>query len=153
LTCESPVLINYQARWGSNARSTYSRTALVNRRRAYWSILTLSESLRRILAGMLVNYPLMVVQRRSNSFSSAGAGIMRQPSADDLDAAQQLVESARGDRQGIIAAAAQHDQPYAEPDSTKTPSISPAAENGQVDAPMMEEANGLGQACRYVHAP
>lgn len=78
---------------------------------------------------------------------------MRQPSADDLDAAQQLVESARGDRHGIIATTAQHDQPYAEPDSTRSPSVGRAPEHGQFDAPMMEESNGLGQACRYVHAP
>lgn len=99
---------------------------------------------------MLITYPLMDVLRHSSSFSSAGAVLMRQPSADDLDAAQQLIESARGDRQGTIAAATQRDQPYAEPDSTRSPSVSLAPEHDQFDAPMIEEPNSLGQVCRYV---
>lgn len=101
---------------------------------------------------MLVTYPLMDVLRHSSSFSSVGAGLMRQPSADDLDAAQQLVESARGDRQGTHAASAQNDPPYREQDSNTTPSIGRVPENGQSDASTMDESNGLGQVCRYVQA-
>ena len=99
---------------------------------------------------MLATYPLMDVLRDSSSFSSAGAGLMRHPSADDLDAAQQLVESARGDRQVPHAIYTQHDQHYIEPDSSTSPSIGQPPENGPSDSSIVDESNGLGQVCRYV---
>ena len=114
--------------------------------RLYFSL----KGLDGIVAGMLVSYPRMNVLRDSSSFSPAGASVMRQPSADDLDAAQQLVESARGDRQGNHAATAPPDQPYSEPDPTKSPSNGRTPERSHFDAPIADEVNGLGQVCRYV---
>ena len=73
---------------------------------------------------------------------------MRQPSADDLDAAQQLVESARGERQGTHASSSQPDQAYATTNSTTIPSTGQTTEAGQYHVAVMEESNGLGQACR-----
>ena len=117
---------------------------------AYRSTSLYFQGLHGIVAGMLVTYPRMNVLRNSSSFSPAGAGLMRQPSADDLDAAQQLVESARGDRQNNHAANAQPDQPYPEPGSAKSPSNGRTPERGHFDAPIADEVNGLGQVCRYV---
>jgi hypothetical protein len=100
---------------------------------------------------MLATHPLMEVLRHSVAFPSPGAGLMRHPSADDLDAAQQLIESARGDRQGTIVATAQRDQPYVELGSTRSLSVGRVSENDHFDTPMTEETNSLGQVCRYVY--
>jgi hypothetical protein len=93
----------------------------------------------------------MDVLRHSSTFSPAGADLMRHPSAEDLDAAQQLVESARGDRQGTLATNGQRDQqPYAETNMTtgRTPNTGQTAESDHSNAPMMDDSNGLGQICR-----
>ncbi len=97
---------------------------------------------------MLISQPLMDVLRQSSSFSSSGAGLMRQPSADDLDAAQQLVESARGERQGTHTSTGQHEQTYPDPSIRTSPDNGQAPEVGQFHAIATEESNGLGQVCR-----
>lgn len=80
---------------------------------------------------------------------------MRQPSAEDLDAAHQLVSSARGERHGSQVT---HDGHVSDA-ATENSHVSRASPRPDVvEAPRLsseipdlrEDGGGLGQICRYV---
>ncbi|EHY52687.1 GATA factor SREP [Exophiala dermatitidis] len=89
---------------------------------------------------------------RSAPFGSERENLMRQPSAEDLDAAHQLVSSARGERSGSHVL---HDG-HAGDQATDTPRLnrpSPRAETRDLPRPsselsdQREDTTGLGQVC------
>lgn len=93
--------------------------------------------------------------QRSSSFGGEGESLLRQPSAEDLDAAHQLVSSARGERHGSNIPLENHatdsttDQnplPVSPRPTDAAQSPRPASE--QFD--QTEDSSGLGQICRYV---
>jgi hypothetical protein len=109
---------------------------------------------------MLAVQPMMAALRRSNSNRSDHPSILRQPSAEDLDAAHQLVSSARGERLSPPTAGNER-----HPSIAHSPSPGPAdpAAHAQIQhdhAPRHSEASGMevmerepagfSQMCRYV---
>ena len=106
---------------------------------------------------MLAVYPGMDALQRANSFNSINSRVelMRQPSAEDLDAAHQLVSSARGERSGNFAMSegiSRHDEPRQQPSSaaaTETPRESVEKPVSGNNTSVAEEPQG-GQICRYV---
>lgn len=100
---------------------------------------------------MLAVRSAMDALHRSTSFGSDREILIRQPSAEDLDAAHQLVSSARGERHGSRIT------PANEPatDNAHMSRVSPIPET--TDAPrsssevseQREDATGLAQVCRY----
>ncbi|EXJ94525.1 GATA-binding protein, other eukaryote [Capronia coronata CBS 617.96] len=89
---------------------------------------------------------------RSASFGSERESLMRQPSAEDLDAARQLVSSARGERTGSHIVHDGHLSDTAT-DSARLNQLSPRVESH--DRPrsaselpeQKEDISGLGQVC------
>lgn len=94
---------------------------------------------------MLAVRGAMDALQRSASFSSQRDSLMRQPSAEDLDAAHQLVSSARGERHGSQQHLAHdnHFRPVSPgPDMTDAPRATSELSE------QTEEPSGLGQMCR-----
>jgi hypothetical protein len=76
---------------------------------------------------------------------------MREPSAEDLDAAHQLVSSALGERHGSLASqGAQHHDPGLEASTTRqpTPPLDSTANDAVEELPEQSEVVS-GQTCRY----
>jgi hypothetical protein len=106
---------------------------------------------------MLAVHSAMDALQRSASFGPERDGLMRQPSAEDLDAAHQLVSSARGERHGSHVA---YDGRISDggPDNNgpqnRTSPISPrfdASDTPQTlseTTEQMQDYSGLGQVCR-----
>lgn len=104
---------------------------------------------------MLAVRGVMDALRRSTSFGTESGSLMRQPSAEDLDAAHQLVSSARGERH---VSHITHDDHVSEA-ATERPHQSrpsPIPEASDVTrspselAEQREDVSDLGQVCRYV---
>jgi len=101
---------------------------------------------------MLAVYPPMDSLQRTSSFGSTGSVLMRHPSAEDLDAAHQLVSSARGERSmGYVA---RDGQP-----TNSNSGDGPATEDGlsisslesvrpSEEPPVTQESASSGQFCR-----
>ena len=94
----------------------------------------------------------MDILRKATSYQESNHNIMRQPSAEDLDAAHQLVSSARGERNGayVPMGASELDA-----DGSTSPEISRAVSRESFSehektARSSEGANvsGLEQICR-----
>lgn len=97
---------------------------------------------------MLAIHPHMASHPHSQAFSSQGPSLLRQPSAEDIDAAHQLVSSARGERTGTFLAV-NHDQSNT-PKASPTPQPQIRVEDGAEAASprSTEESQQLGQVCR-----
>jgi hypothetical protein len=108
---------------------------------------------------MLAVQPMMDALRRSNSNRSDHPSILRQPSAEDLDAAHQLVSSARGERLSPPTAGT----PHPSIGNSSSPGPADIAARAQVQddlAPQQSQGSGLemverepvgfSQMCRYV---
>ena len=99
---------------------------------------------------MLTLQPRMDRMGRSPDLLTAVPNLIRQPSAEDLDAAHQLVSSARGGRSGVSRI---DERPRTEDERRPFPDDSPThlaagllATNGQ--------STLLGQVCRCeIHVP
>lgn len=95
---------------------------------------------------------------RSASLGPERESLMRHPSAEDLDAAHQLVSSARGERHGSQPQLSAYDghvsdaategshpsRPSPRPEAAETPRLS------HEQAEQQEDSTVLGQVCRYV---
>lgn len=94
---------------------------------------------------MLAVYPQMASHPHSQ-FSTSRSDLLRQPSAEDLDAAHQLVSSARGERTGITNA--QESQPVST--TPQQPATLPAvgATESIEQAQSSDDTQQLGQVCR-----
>src|SRR5882757_8701941 len=101
---------------------------------------------------LAVQGPMDALQR-STSFGTERESLMRQPSSEELDAAHQLVSSARGERHGSHIT---HDSLTSDA-ATENPQlslVSPRPEASDVPhssselAEQREDASGLGQVCR-----
>lgn len=131
------------------------------------SLPTLSYTARYSVE-MLAVYPSMDALHRSNSFHAVNSktALTREPSAEDLDAAHQLVSSARGERASsysTLESEKRHEVVSRIPDdarsqastNTNTTSDHPAtsAEDQQpnpIPSTEVDTANVGGQVCRYV---
>ena len=96
---------------------------------------------------MLTVHRPMAPHPTSHNFSRPGASLLRQPSAEDMDAARQLVSSARGEMTGMNVS----QEPY-QP-NTPTRTIDPNAPGNDAQSieqasPLPAEDQQLGQACR-----
>jgi hypothetical protein len=96
----------------------------------------------------------MDVLRHPTSFTSDGNNLMRQPSAEDLDAAHQLVSSARGERSGSFTVV---DGQASDLPDEQMPGASRGSGNGGDESregpageASVETSSGLSQVCRYV---
>lgn len=78
-------------------------------------------------------------------FSTVRSDLLRQPSAEDLDAAHQLVSSARGERTSITHA--QDSQSLGPVPQQPVPSVSGPTESIE-KAQSTDETSQLGQVCR-----
>jgi hypothetical protein len=102
---------------------------------------------------MLKVAPVMDALRRSTSYSSDHPDMLRQPSAEDLDAARQLVSSARGER---ISPPRTNDSSFIQtgPSSTSVEQSEPQADtedqqqNGDSESIERDSAGGFNQICR-----
>lgn len=102
---------------------------------------------------MLAVHSAMDALRRSTSHNSDQPSILRQPSAEDLDAARQLVSSARGERisppranegvHGTSAAAAS-------PVSARVDTPDRLQQRASIEADDSLSAGGFNQICRLV---
>jgi len=104
---------------------------------------------------MLAVHGVMDALHRSASFGSERESLMRQPSAEDLDAAHNLVASARGERHGSHITHDGHVSDAATENSIASRvSPRPEATDGLRSSSELfgrrEDASGLGQMCRYV---
>jgi GATA-binding protein, other eukaryote len=92
----------------------------------------------------------------STSFGSERESLMRQPSAEDLDAAHQLVSSALGERHVSHVSHDSHVNAATENPSVDQVSPRPEASEPQRSSSeaieQREDASGLSQVCRYVHS-
>lgn len=102
---------------------------------------------------LAVRSPMDAFQK-STPFGGERENLMRQPSAEDLDAAHQLVSSARGERHGSNIT---HDGHNSDPPPDQTHlRVSPRSDVAHSPQPMsdhadqVEDTSGLGQICRYV---
>lgn len=99
---------------------------------------------------MLAVQPFMDILPKS-TYADSSHSIMRQPSAEDLDAAHQLVSSARGERNGTYVPFSIREQSPATQQAT-----APAAgtDDGRDDragqVPESANVTGLEQICRYI---
>lgn len=93
---------------------------------------------------MLALYPQMATHSHT-PFSTVRSDLLRQPSAEDLDAAHQLVSSARGERTGITNP--QDPQPSSTTSQQSVPPVSGPAESIEQAQPS-DETPQLGQVCR-----
>ncbi|RVX70759.1 hypothetical protein B0A52_05410 [Exophiala mesophila] len=89
--------------------------------------------------------------QKSTSFGGERENSMRQPSAEDLDAAHQLVSSARGERHGSNLT---HDGHNSEPSPEQThlrvsprPDVAHSPQPMSENADQVEDTSGLGQIC------
>lgn len=97
---------------------------------------------------MLAVYPRMASRSPSRPFPANGANLLRQPSAEDIDAAHQLISSARGERMGTQLTRDTHRTNT--PTEHPSPSTATFSEEGveQASAQIVDEAQQLGQVCR-----
>lgn len=88
-----------------------------------------------------------MAQQYPNAFN--GPVLVRQPSAEDIDAAHQLLSSARGERPGAYSNPV---PPSNTAQRIPTPSepCSPELRNGQSPAPTATDISNFAQQCRYV---
>jgi hypothetical protein len=107
---------------------------------------------------MLAVRSAMDALQHSTSLGPERESLMRQPSAEDLDAARQLVSSARGERHGSQS----HLTPYdghlsdAATETSRPSRPSPSPRPDAADAPRQsselaeqrDDVSGLGQVCR-----
>lgn len=97
--------------------------------------------------------------QRSTSFGGQKDSLLRQPSAEDLDAAHQLVSSARGERHGSQSVTHESHTGEPSPDQSYLRRTSPGQDTTDVmrmsgePSEQTEDASGLGQMCRYVKLP
>lgn len=104
---------------------------------------------------MLAVRGAMDALQHSTSFSGQKDSLLRQPSAEDLDAAHQLVSSARGERHGSHVVHETHggegasDQNYLRRVSPGQDATTVAGTSGE-SSEQAEDSSGLGQMCRYV---
>ncbi len=105
---------------------------------------------------MLAVRSAMDALHHSNSFSSERDSLMRQPSAEDLDAAHQLVSSALGERHVSHTSHDNHVNTTTQNVSAGQDSSRPAASEPQLSSgetvEQREDGSTLGQVCRYVHS-
>jgi len=107
---------------------------------------------------MLAVRSAMDALQHSTTFSGQKDSPLRQPSAEDLDAAHQLVSSARGERHGshvvheTLSGEATSDQSYLRRVSPDQDATNVAATSGEASE-QAEDSSGLGQMCRYVCQP
>lgn len=107
---------------------------------------------------MLAVHSAMDALRRSTSYSSDHPDMLRQPSAEDLDAAHQLVSSARGERISPPRTNETNGTSTSPSVYGIAPSASqPPAEDQQQDvlseSTERDAAGGFNQICRYVPVP
>ena len=92
----------------------------------------------------------------STPFSSERDSLMRQPSAEDLDAAHQLVSSALGERHVSHASHDNHVNPTTDNgpagQDNSRPDISEATLPTGETVEQREDGSSLGQVCRYVYS-
>ncbi|KAK5060020.1 hypothetical protein LTR84_009904 [Exophiala bonariae] len=102
---------------------------------------------------MLAVRGTMDALQRSTSFAGQKESLLRQPSAEDLDAAHQLVSSARGERHGshsvtheTLTSEPSPDQPYLRRTSPGQDTTDVMRISGD-PSEQTEDASGLGQMC------
>ena len=105
---------------------------------------------------MLAVRGAMDALQRSTSFNSQRESLMRQPSAEDLDAAHQLVSSARGGRHAshVTQDSRMSDAPSDQGNHRQVnprPDMTDAPQTASEVSEQTEDSSGLGQICRYVH--
>lgn len=106
---------------------------------------------------LAVRSPMDALQR-STSLGGQKDSLLRQPSAEDLDAAHQLVSSARGERHGSHVTHEPHPSDTS-PDQSYLRRISPSQDAMDIvrisgeSSDQAEDPSGLGQMCRYVGRP
>ena len=100
---------------------------------------------------MLAVHQAMDALARS-SHSSERHSLLREPSAEDLDAAHQLVSSARGERMipHLISNGGVHGVPEAGADQPVVISESSEPERAASEVTERDVSGGFGQVCRYV---
>ena len=105
---------------------------------------------------MLALQTRMEPLRASHTFTSDAPDLLRQPSAEDLDAAHQLVSSARG-RNGDYSG---HERRHSTLSNDMPPRVEAESEEevGRQQGQARDSVRGaqddtvnLGQICRYVH--
>lgn len=97
---------------------------------------------------MLAVYPPMASHPPSRIYHANGPNLLRQPSAEDIDAAHQLISSARGERMGTQITPQIH--------RTSTPTQQPGPDTAtfgedsiEQESPQLpDETQQLGQVCR-----
>lgn len=104
---------------------------------------------------MLAVRRAMDALNHSATLASERESLMRQPSAEDLDAAHQLVSSALGERHGSHLTHDGHISDTATETSHQSqPSPKPDGADGTHQSSELieqrDDGNGLGQVCRYV---
>jgi hypothetical protein len=102
---------------------------------------------------MLKVAPVIDALRRSTSYSSDHPDMLRQPSAEDLDAAHQLVSSARGERISPPRTS-ESSLVQAAPATTSVEQSEPQADtevqqqDGDSESIERDPAGGFNQICR-----
>jgi len=97
---------------------------------------------------MLAVYPRMASHPPSGIFPSNGPNLLRQPSAEDIDAAHQLISSARGEHMGTQTGLETR-RPHTPPQiQSQNVAALPEESIEQTSLQVSEEAQQLGQVCR-----
>lgn len=98
---------------------------------------------------LAVHQPMDALQR-STSFGQDAPSLLRQPSAEDLDAAHQLVSSARGERSVVATPPVSQGGDFAAINRPPPSPLTAMSTGDRTSQEPADEPQTFGQVCRYV---